>query len=44
MGTAAPGRELLLEHVSEADWTRQVLTWARRGGWCGWRPHKRPRV
>ncbi len=29
------GRDLLLAHLSEVDWSAQVAEWARRGGWCG---------
>lgn len=29
------GRELLLSRLSEDEWSDQVASWARRGGWCG---------
>lgn len=41
MKRAVPtGRAVLLGAQSEADWQRQVLEWARRGGWHGYHVYR----
>lgn len=32
--TSNAGRGVLLDSLSEAEWQKQVLLWARQGGWC----------
>lgn len=39
MKTEADGRALLLRSVTETDWERQVIEWAKRDGWMVYSIH-----